>query len=116
MSDKTVVLVRRAFQADGTEMERSRSMTSGETRFVLLMVLAWRLRQLSVGSTVALPAHGEAVLSVQCIDGRLPVLAVQHKEEWVIVWSAESDGELPVVLLDVAARRIASLARHGSAA
>jgi hypothetical protein len=92
-------------------------MTSGETRFVLLMGLAWRLRQLSVGSAVALPADGEAVLNVRCPHGRrLAVLAVQHEEEWVIVWSAKPDGELPAARLDVAACRIASLARRGSAA
>jgi hypothetical protein len=92
-------------------------MTLGEARFVLLMGLAWRLRQLSVGSAVAVPVHGEAVLNVRRPHGpRLPVLAVQHEKEWVIVWSAEPDCELPAAWLDVAACRIASLVRYGSAA
>ncbi|MCW2916432.1 MAG: hypothetical protein JWN52_4500 [Actinomycetia bacterium] len=87
-------------------------MTPSETRFVILVRLGWELRGLAIGSVVTLPAEGEAVLLVQCPDGfRLSVLAAQHDDRWLIMWSPH--GEMPAVRLDLAAREIAGVvAKH----
>jgi hypothetical protein len=58
-----------------------------ETRYVLLVRLAWELRSISMTTLLVFPSHAEPVLYVPCRDGRRePVLAVQRNGGWLLVW------------------------------
>ncbi len=82
-------------------------MTVGETRFALLVRLAWELRGVPVSSYLAVPVNGEPVLFVPRRRGtRLVVLVAQRGRAWRVLWD---DGqEADARRLDVAARQIAA--------
>jgi hypothetical protein len=78
-------------------------MVPCETRFLLLVRLAWELRAVSATAVLVVPYYAEPVLYVG--DGaREPVLAVQHGGHWLLVWRG---CELATERLAAVARRIA---------
>ncbi|GAA3977489.1 hypothetical protein GCM10023085_69890 [Actinomadura viridis] len=76
-----------------------------ETRYALLVRLAWELRAIPATAVLVFPYYGEPVLYVPRRDGRAePVLAAQRGGRWLLVWRG---GELDAGRLGTAARRIA---------
>ncbi|WP_344596900.1 hypothetical protein [Actinomadura vinacea] len=80
-------------------------MAPCETRYGLLVRLAWELRAVPVTTVLVLPYHAEPVLFVPRWDGRRePVLAVRRTERWLLIWRGH---EIEADRLGALARRIA---------
>ncbi|WP_344837460.1 hypothetical protein [Actinocorallia longicatena] len=58
-----------------------------ETRFDLLVRLAWQINALRRAVMVVMPVNGEPVVWVSMSDGRrFAVMAVQQGGGWIFVW------------------------------
>ena len=80
-------------------------MAPCQTRYVLLVRLAWELRAIPASPLLVFPYFAEPVLYVPCRNGHHePVLAVQYDGRWRIVWRG---CDLDAERLSVAAKRIA---------
>jgi hypothetical protein len=81
-------------------------MQISQTRYALLVRLAWELRATPVTSLIVVPGHREAVLWVLGKDGRKEaVLAVPRPDRWRLLWRGV---ELDAASVPEAARRIAA--------
>ncbi len=80
-------------------------MRASETRFELLVRLAWELRAVPATSLLVVPGNGEAVLWVMGTRGRREaVLAVLRVDRWLLLWRGT---ELDPAQMPEAALRIA---------
>jgi hypothetical protein len=80
-------------------------MALGQTRYALLVHLAWELRSQAISSSLLVPCDREPLLSVHGRRGQSDiVLAAQCGELWRLVWRGT---ELDARDLPAAARHIA---------
>jgi hypothetical protein len=85
-------------------------MRTDEAPFVLLIGLAWALRQERRTSIVVVPHHGDTVLYVPIHrrpGHRLAVDVAQYMDGWLFTWGR--DGQHGADRVDLAARTIARL-------
>jgi hypothetical protein len=81
-------------------------MRTSETRYTLLVRLAWELRATRTTSQLVVPACGEPTLWVLGTAGRRDaVLATQFQNRWLLLWRGT---ELDAERLPEAAQAIAA--------
>jgi hypothetical protein len=80
-------------------------MTPCETRYGILVRLAWELRSHGIASYIVVPSERTPLVSVYEHNGhRNLVLAAQHGERWSVIWRGM---ELDAADLRAVARSIA---------